>query len=174
MTIAISRKSSSRIESQGSYVSKRHGPHPLTLTQLFENKCDHATYFGMDPRFIQGIHMIPVSPISPYIRSASFVLKEWQQYFAATTKDRVVALLKESEGDRTGDDGWKGILWSNWAIVDPTEAWAFFSRPEFPKKWLDGGATRTWYLTLAAGTRRSEDPYVALTRHKGWTNCGAT
>jgi len=125
---------------------------------LFENKCDHATCFGMDPRFIQGIHMIPVSPISPYIRSASFVLKEWQQYFAATTKDRVVALLKESEGDRTGDDGWKGILWSNWAIVDPTEAWAFFSRPEFPKKWLDGGATRTWYLTLAAG----------------WTNCGAT
>ena len=125
----------------------------------------------MDPRFIQGIHMIPVSPISPYIRSAPFVREEWWQYFAATTKN---TLLKGSGGDRTGDDGWKGILWSNWAIVEPTEAWNFFSRREFPKKWLDGGATRTWYLVLAAGKSHPGDHYVALTMHKGWTNCGNT
>ncbi len=144
------------------------------LTQLFENKCDHATYFGMDPRFIQGIHMIPVSPISPYIRSASFIREEWRQNFEATTKDRAFALLKGLGGDRTGDDGWKGILWSNWAIVEPTEAWKFFSQREFPKAWLDGGATRTWYLALAAGMSYSGDHYVALTRHKGWTRRGTT
>src|SRR5258706_15741240 len=103
------------------------------LTQLFENKCDHATYFGMDPRFIQGIHMIPVSPISPYIRSASFIREEWRQNFEATTKDRAFALLKGLGGNRTGDDGWKGILWRNWPIEEPTEAWKFFSQRGFPK-----------------------------------------
>lgn len=99
--------------------------------------------------------MIPASPISPYIRSISFVREEWRQYFSANARDRAVAPLKGSEGDRTGDDGWKGILWSNWAIVEPTEAWKFFSQREFPKKWLDGGATRTWYLALAAGMSQS-------------------
>jgi len=128
----------------------------------------------MDPRFIQGIHMIPVSPISPYIRSTSFVREEWRQCFAAIERDSAVALLKGSEGDRTGDDGWKGILWSNWAIVEPTEAWQFFSQRKFPRKWLDGGATRTWYLALAAGMSHSGDRYVALTRQEGWTNYGTT
>ena len=127
----------------------------------------------MDPRFIQGIHMIPVSPISPYIRSASFIQEEWRQYFAATTKDRTVALLSGS-GDRTGDDGWKGILWSNWAIVEPAEAWKFFSQREFPETWLDGGATRTWYLAFAAGMGHSRHHYVALTRRKGWIRRGTT
>ena len=128
----------------------------------------------MDPRFIQGIHMIPVSPISPYIRSTSFVREEWRQYFAANARDGAVGSSTGSGADRTGDDGWKGILWSNWAIVEPTEAWVFFSQREFPKKWLDGGATRTWYLALAAGMSHSGDYYVALTRHKGWINCGTT
>jgi endo-1,3(4)-beta-glucanase len=127
----------------------------------------------MDPRFIQGIHMIPVSPISPYIRSASFVREEWRQYFASAVKDRTITLL-QGPGDRTGDDGWKGILWSNWATVEPTEAWEFFSRQEFPKKWLDGGATRTWYLALAAGKSHSGNIYVALTRYEGWANRGTT
>jgi endo-1,3(4)-beta-glucanase len=39
---------------------------------LFENKVDHATYFGMNPEYIQGIHMIPQNPSSSLIRSPNF------------------------------------------------------------------------------------------------------
>ncbi|KDQ59730.1 glycoside hydrolase family 81 protein [Jaapia argillacea MUCL 33604] len=105
---------------------------------LFENKCDHATYFGLETRYIQGIHMIPVSPISPYIRSCIFVKEEWDRFFSRGRVDQF-------------DDGWKGILYSNYAILDPKAAWGFFSRTDFKSQWLDGGATRTWYLVLAAG-----------------------
>jgi endo-1,3(4)-beta-glucanase len=38
----------------------------------FENKVDHATYFGMNPEYIQGIHMIPLNPCSPLIRTPTF------------------------------------------------------------------------------------------------------
>lgn len=38
----------------------------------FENKVDHATYFGMNPEFIQGIHMIPLNPCSTLIRTRTF------------------------------------------------------------------------------------------------------
>jgi endo-1,3(4)-beta-glucanase len=38
----------------------------------FENKVDHATYFGMNPEYIQGIHMIPLSPCSSLIRNPTF------------------------------------------------------------------------------------------------------
>ena len=106
------------------------------LAQLFENKVDHTTYFGHDIRFIQGIHMIPISPISRYIRSQRFVEEEWRQYFAA---DHL-----------TGDDGWKGILYSNYSIIQPKKAWNFFTPDDFKRGWLDGGASRTWYLALCA------------------------
>ncbi|KAG8856156.1 hypothetical protein FRB91_001161 [Serendipita sp. 411] len=103
---------------------------------LFENKVDHTTYFGNDIRFIQGIHMIPVSQISCYIRSQEFVAEEWERYF--------------SEDHLTGDDGWKGILYSNLSIIDASRAWDFFARPDFQTKWLDQGATRSWYLAICA------------------------
>ena len=44
---------------------------------LFENKIDHATFFGGDAEFVQGIHMLPISPITSYIRPSSFVSHEW-------------------------------------------------------------------------------------------------
>lgn len=104
---------------------------------LFENKCDHATYFGMETHFIQGIHMIPVSPISPYIRSATFIKQEWERYFSAGRVDQV-------------EGGWRGILYANYAIIEPKAAWEFFASSSFKNEWLDQGASRTLYLTLAA------------------------
>jgi endo-1,3(4)-beta-glucanase len=80
--------------------------------------------------------MIPVSPISVYIRSPRFIKEEWNRYF--------------SEDSRTGDDGWKGILYSNYALIQPAQAWNFFASNNFKRSWLDGGATRTWYLALCA------------------------
>jgi len=104
---------------------------------LFENKVDHATYFGMNPEYIQGIHMIPLGPHSTFTRSKKLVNEEWNTYFASTI-DTIV-------------DGWRGILWANRAITNPKQAFNFFNQTNFDNSWLDGGASMTWYLAWCAG-----------------------
>jgi endo-1,3(4)-beta-glucanase len=105
---------------------------------LFENKIDHTTYFGTNPEYIQGIHMLPLLPSSTLTRTQTFVQQEWQTYFSNGRVNAVVG-------------GWRGILYANYAIVNPLAAWKFFSQAGFDASWLDGGASRTWYLALAAG-----------------------
>jgi endo-1,3(4)-beta-glucanase len=104
---------------------------------LWENKVHHTTYFGTTPQQIQGIHMLPLTPISPYIRNAKFCTEEWNTWFSGKTGNVV--------------DGWKGILYANVAIFNPSAAWNFFSQSGFNSSWLDGGASRTWYLAFAGG-----------------------
>ncbi|KAF2460544.1 putative endo-1,3-beta-glucanase [Lineolata rhizophorae] len=104
---------------------------------LFENKVDHTTYFGANIEYIQGIHMIPLGPASPFIRTEKFVTEEWERYFDNGRADEV-------------EGGWRGILECNHAIIDPRAAYKFFSQPNFDKSKLDGGASQTWYLAFAA------------------------
>jgi endo-1,3(4)-beta-glucanase len=108
---------------------------------LFENKADHVTYFGANPEYIQGIHMIPLMPYSTMTRSQQFVAEEWSAYFA----DGAFNQAKDVEG------GWKGLLYANLAIINPVASWNFFTQPDFKPEWIDGGATRSWYLAFAAG-----------------------
>lgn len=49
------------------------------------------------------------------------------------------------------DGGWKGVLFANLALIDPKASWEFFAQKEFNYTWIDGGASRTWYLAHAAG-----------------------
>ncbi|KAL4971609.1 glycosyl hydrolase family 81-domain-containing protein [Aspergillus desertorum] len=108
---------------------------------LFENKVDHTTYFGSNLEYIQGIHMLPLLPMSPYIRSQKFVREEWNAIFASNA----AAPAEKVTG------GWKGILYANLALIDPAASWRFFSQENFDYSWIDGGASRTWYLAFAAG-----------------------
>lgn len=105
---------------------------------LFENKIDHTTYFGANIEYIQGIHMLPLLPYSVLTRMPRFVREEWDTYFSNGRVDSV-------------QGGWKGILYANLAIIDPVSSFNFFSSAEFDPSWLDGGASRTWYLAFAAG-----------------------
>lgn len=105
---------------------------------LFENKIDHTTYFGANTEYIQGIHMLPLLPSSTLTRTKQFVQEEWNTYFSSGRADAVVG-------------GWKGVLYANLAIIDPVASWAFFASATFDASWLDGGASQTWYLALAAG-----------------------
>jgi endo-1,3(4)-beta-glucanase len=82
--------------------------------------------------------MIPINPISAYIRTRNFVSEEWATYFANMDVDDM-------------QDGWRGILMANLAIAEPEISWAFFSDPNFNFATLDGGASLTWYLTYVAG-----------------------
>ncbi|EAW08297.1 glucan endo-1,3-beta-D-glucosidase [Aspergillus clavatus NRRL 1] len=108
---------------------------------LFENKVDHTTYFGNNLEYIQGIHMLPLLPSSAFVRRAQFVQEEWDALFAShgpAPAEKVVG-------------GWKGVLYANLALIDPAASWNFFTQPNFDYGWIDGGATRTWYLAYAAG-----------------------
>ncbi|KAI9811238.1 MAG: hypothetical protein M1827_005570 [Pycnora praestabilis] len=104
---------------------------------LFENKIDHSTYFGLNPEYIEGIHMIPLEPFSTLTRTQNFVTEEWNSYFA-TSVDQVAG-------------GWRSILYANYAIINAKASWKFFANSSFDPNLLDGGASRTWYLAYAAG-----------------------
>ncbi|CAM1501907.1 Fc.00g038910.m01.CDS01 [Cosmosporella sp. VM-42] len=105
---------------------------------LFENKIDHTTYFSADIEAIQGIHMIPILAPSTYIRTKKLVQEEWDAFFSNGRVDKI-------------NNGWKGILYANYATINPKAAWAFFSQKNFDSAWIDGGASLTWYLAYAAG-----------------------
>ncbi|KAK5218315.1 endo-1,3-beta glucanase [Exophiala xenobiotica] len=107
---------------------------------LFENKVDHTTYFGTDLSYIQGIHMIPVMPFSTLTRTEQFVAEEWTTYFAD-------GAVRDASGI---DGGWKGIVYANFAIINPTAAYEFFTQDNFDMSWIDGGASLTWYIAQSA------------------------
>jgi endo-1,3(4)-beta-glucanase len=85
--------------------------------------------------------MIPLLPNSAYTRKKQFVTEEWNAMFAPGA----AVPATQVQG------GWKGILFSNLAIIDPAAAWNFFAQPNFDMGWIDGGTTRTWSLAYAAG-----------------------
>jgi endo-1,3(4)-beta-glucanase len=103
---------------------------------LFDNKVDHTTYFGDNPEYVQGIHMLPLMPFSAYIRTQTFVKQEWASYFSSKISSIV--------------GGWRGILMANYAIVDAPTVYRFFADARFDSSYLDGGASRTWYLAWSA------------------------
>lgn len=128
------------------YLQPGNTIHPANFTPnmvtgiLFENKVDYATYFGLLPELIHGIHMLPVSPATQYLRPRAFVKAEWDHFFSA---DRWLV-----------PGGWRGILMANYALVDPKASWEFFKSGVagvWDDAWIDGGASRCWYLTWAAG-----------------------
>jgi endo-1,3(4)-beta-glucanase len=114
---------------------------------LFENKVDHTTYFGNQPEYVEGIHMIPLNPTSAYVRRKKFVQEEWDTYFNNGRADKV-------------SGGWKGILYANLALVDPQSSYNFFADPNFDYGILDGGASRTWYLAYAASMLSMDKGYT--------------
>ncbi|KAJ2898011.1 hypothetical protein MKZ38_004229 [Zalerion maritima] len=104
---------------------------------LFENKIDHTTFFGANIEYIQGIHMLPLLPVTGLTRSKNFVREEWDAWFSNGRAEAI-------------DSGWRGILVGNLGMIDPQAAWDFFANDTFNVGWIDGGASRTWYLAYAA------------------------
>ena len=51
------------------------------------------------------------------------------------------------------DGGWRGILFANLAIIDAKAAYTFFREGAgavWDERWIDSGATRSWYLVWCA------------------------
>ncbi|KJZ78459.1 hypothetical protein HIM_01850 [Hirsutella minnesotensis 3608] len=104
---------------------------------LFENKVDHTTFFDPNIEAIQGIHMIPILPPTPFVRVPNFVREEWDAFFSNGRVDSI-------------RNAWRGIIYANYATVDPRKAWEVFTSPNFDPLWLDGGASLTWFMAYAA------------------------
>lgn len=106
----------------------------------FENKIDYSTYFGrgtIGDEWIHGIHMLPITPVSSYFRSGTFVKEEWDQKLASIV-DKI-------------PDAWRGVLMLNAALFDPQYAWKWFASKDFDERLLDNGMSRTWSLAYIAG-----------------------
>jgi endo-1,3(4)-beta-glucanase len=79
-----------------------------------------------------------MEPFSALTRSTNFVNEEWNTYWSNGRVDQVAG-------------GWRGLLYANYALINPTASFKFFNQSNFDPSWLDGGASRTWYLAYAAG-----------------------
>lgn len=96
---------------------------------------------GLSADTSYSIHMLPLMPHTPYARRKEFVRQEWEAMFAQNASTPASAV----------EGGWKGVLYANLALIDPKASWEFFTQPNFNYTWIDGGASRTWYLAFAAG-----------------------
>lgn len=109
---------------------------------LFENKIHHTTFFSADIEAIQGIQMIPVHGPTGLTRNKNFIQEEWDAFFGGGKIDSI-------------DNPWKGIAYAQYALVDPVGSWNFFASPSFQDNWIDGGASRSWFMAYAAGKSSS-------------------
>lgn len=128
-----------------------------------------ATYFSPKPECIHGIHMLPITPITPFIR------KSWQRRRLPHTQQLQVmhdscntsgtqsfeTLLQDPQTwNRVGvasytliSDSWKGQVSKPYhgssLHANPTDgrAWQYFLEN---KNATDGGVCRSWYLAMIA------------------------
>ncbi|RUP45655.1 endo-1,3(4)-beta-glucanase [Jimgerdemannia flammicorona] len=99
---------------------------------FFENKCDYTTYFGRYIEYIHGIQQLPMTPIlGEETRTSTFVQQEWDQKLAG-----IIFSVTS---------GWQGVLYSNYAIINPAQA--YYALQTAP---LDDGLTRSWALYFAS------------------------
>ncbi|KAF0689417.1 hypothetical protein As57867_019059, partial [Aphanomyces stellatus] len=115
--------------------------HPPTIRAnkvpgiYFDNKIDYATWFSAERYCIHGIQMIPVSPVTEYVRTTRFVDEEWTDVIStlAVVKQNLVA------------NPWMSLLYTNYAAINPDVAMTKLQQVA-----LDDGLTRSWALYMAA------------------------
>ncbi|GAB9469637.1 putative endo-1,3-beta-glucanase [Globisporangium polare] len=102
---------------------------------MFDNKIDYATWFSAEKYAIHGIQMLPISPVTEYVRSRQFVEEEWNQVLSRE------AIIVNNELSNT----WTSLLYANYATVNKDVAMA-----KLQTATMDDGLTRSWALYMAA------------------------
>lgn len=101
---------------------------------LFDNKVDYGTWFSAETHAIHGIQMIPVSPVTEFVRTKQFVQEEWQDVLSKTP---IVA-------NRETSNPWLSLLYINYASLDKPAACSTLQHAV-----MDDGLSRTWALYMA-------------------------
>jgi len=102
---------------------------------FFDNKVEYGSWFSIEKHCINGIQMLPVSPVTEFVRTKKFVQEEWTNVLS---KDPIVV-------SRNYTNGWLSLLYSNYAAVNRDVALTVLR-----KSALDDGLTRSWALYMAA------------------------
>jgi endo-1,3(4)-beta-glucanase len=97
----------------------------------FDNKVDYATWFGAEKYKIHGIQMIPVTPVTEFVRTYDFVIQEWTD------------ILSNLPLDNTNP--WMSLLYVNYATINKQNALSVLQVVA-----LDEGLSRSWALYMAA------------------------
>ncbi|TIB00218.1 hypothetical protein E3P89_01643 [Wallemia ichthyophaga] len=103
----------------------------------FENKRDHGTWFSQDIHCIHGIHILPLSPITPYIRNPDFISQEFESHLRSVLPT---------------NSGWDAVILTNWAFSSYQEAAKYVKYwvENAPDASFDPGLSRCWAWVLAA------------------------
>jgi len=100
----------------------------------FEGRMEYRTWFGNKVEFIHGIQMIPMLPISEFVRRKDFSEQECH-----LLRNALKRLLRD------GRSAWGSILLMGYAVVEPKKAFTQLKMAE-----LDDGLSRSWGLYWAA------------------------
>ncbi|TMW63185.1 hypothetical protein Poli38472_002126 [Pythium oligandrum] len=104
---------------------------------FFDNKVDYATWFSADKHCIHGIQMIPITPMTEFVRTKQFVKEEWDEVLGKTP-----IVTKEDTSN-----SWLSLLYANYAVVNKQRAMSVLQKTK-----MDDGLTRAWALYMAAST----------------------
>jgi endo-1,3(4)-beta-glucanase len=102
---------------------------------FFDNKVDYGSWFSSEKHCINGIQMLPVSPVTEFVRTKKFIEEEWKNVLS---NDPIVL-------NRDYTNGWLSLLYSNYAAINRDVALTILQKAA-----LDDGLTRSWALYMAA------------------------
>lgn len=98
---------------------------------IFDCKVVYSTWFSAEKSAIHGIQMLPVSAVTPIVRTSQFVSEEWTQILST------VASATTST--------WQSILYLNYATINKSSAMTTLQTAT-----LDEGLSRSWAIYMAA------------------------
>jgi hypothetical protein len=116
----------------------------VVAAQVFGGRFSYNTWWTEEPRQIQGINLLPITPASVYLgRDPAY-----SQRFIAALDPEKRAYTKRGMSDGTPEDIWQDVLSSFLALADPTAALDLWRS----KGSVESGETRShtlhWILSL--------------------------
>jgi endoglucanase Acf2 len=116
----------------------------VVAAQVFGGRYAYNTWWTEEPRQIQGINLLPITPASIYLGRDP----DYSKRFMAALDPEKRAYSKRGMNDGTPEDIWQDILASFLALADPNAALEFWR----PKGSVESGETRShtlhWLLSL--------------------------
>jgi endo-1,3(4)-beta-glucanase len=101
----------------------------------FDNKVDYATWFSAEKYCIHGIQMVPITPVTEFVRTRTFIQEEWDDVLS---KEAIVTNTDLA-------NPWLSLLYANYARLNKQAALNVLQQTQ-----LDDGLTRSWALYMAS------------------------
>ena len=116
----------------------------VVAAQVFGGRYSYNTWWTEEPRQIQGINLMPITPASLYLGSDPAYVVQFMSRLGPEKR----AYLKRGMDDGTPGDIWQDVLMSYYALAEPAAALEHWK----PKGSVELGETRShtlyWLLSL--------------------------